>query len=1468
MEKKRMNFIKSLSKSLKFAAPGGVRWRHWLAVCVLLGAAAASLANFSMRKAQAEKLPVAFQGQAAIKYLKRQGSYDSLTEAFQAARRAAEKSPASSQLNGQTATANTGYEMVTKLNQPDFVKDYFAKDDLFGYAVAVSGDFAVVGAQNGDVSGNVDRGAAYVFVRYGTYWAFEQKLTAPNGAAMSEFGAAVAIGGDTIVIGAPNHNQSIGSVYVFARTSEYWSLQKELTPPFGGTRTLFGTSVAISGDTIAVGSPTAEKCAVFVRSGTIWNPQTTLAGSDTVIGDSFGTAVSLTGNSLVVGAPRDGTNTTNEHGSAYVFTRTGTTWSQQQKLTASDVSADDNFGQAVAINGETVIVGVPRDDVGTNEDQGSARVFTRLGGVWTPQQTLLANDGVAADFFGYSVAINGQSAAVGAPARNLFSGTAFVFIRNGISWSQQQRLLPNENTNNDIFGFSVSLSGDTVLAAAPLLPASGATAVEQPMPLQPLLSAQPNSAAVTPNSGALILPQGSVAVFTRTGTNWSQQYRLTAQNAPIGEEYFGTSVAISGNTAVIGASGYNDTIGGAFVFVRSGQFWQFQQILVDGEGLLFDYFGFSVAISGDTIAVGAYGDDVGSVNQGSVSVFVRVGNTWQRQQKLTANDTALGGAVGFSVALDGDTLVAGNLTVNSPQSAYVFTRTDGSWSQRKKLLPSNPGGFFYYGQSVAISGNTIIVGSPGETVNGLTNKGTAYVYTGSGANWTLQARLFNPLGGAGGSFGSNVAISGDTLVIGAPSESVGSVVNAGAAYVFIRAGNSWQQQQRLVADVATPYASLGTSVDIKGNRIVVGESGTERIHSFTRTGNNWSPGTPLMRQDPGTERENFGGSIALTDNHDTILVGAGYDYVSGLEGAGSAYVFSAPSSTCNFAISPTNANFTSSGGTGSITVMASDTTCPWAAQSNVSWITLANFGGTGNGVVGYQVAVNGGNQRTGTITIAGQTFTVTQEALVCSVTINPPTLPAGTVGVNYNQPLTATGGTAPYTYNVMVGALPAGLSLTNGALMGTPTNAETTTFTISTTDANGCIATRAYTLTINQAGTNAGLRFYPLARPVRLLDTRAGQSGCDAPGAMIAGGTSRTQAAAGRTCSGLTIPANAKALVGNITTVESGGGHLTLYPSDAAQPLVANSNFGPNEILNNVFTVGLGADGAFKIFVTSSTNVVVDITGYYAPPSAGGLYFHPLPRPIRVLETRQGQPGCTTTGVPIQGGFDQAQLATITCNGVTIPSSARAIVGNATSLNSGAGFLTLYPQGASRPFVASSNFTAGQIMNAPFTVALGAMGEFMIFPTTNTDLVVDVMGYYSDQLNDANGVGLLFNPLPAPVRLLETRVGQSGCYTPGAPLAAGSTRQQQARGACGGQTIAATAQAIVGNATVVFPSAVGYLTFWPNGATQPLVATTNFTSGQVFNRHFTVGLGATGLFNIFAAAQTDLVIDVSGYFAP
>ena len=437
----------------------------------------------------------------------------------------------------------------------------------------------------------------------------------------------------------------------------------------------------------------------------------------------------------------------------------------------------------------------------------------------------------------------------------------------------------------------------------------------------------------------------------------------------------------------------------------------------------------------------------------------------------------------------------------------------------------------------------------------------------------------------------------------------------------------------------------------------------------------------------------------------------------------------------------------------------------WEAISNANWITIASSGGraagTGSGSFGYVVApYEGACSRTGTITVeipgGGQppllsvTRTVTQTGTGLSIT--PLTLPNGFLGVHYSQSLTASGSAPPYTFTVSSGTLPPGLSLSSGGVLsGTPATAGTFNFTVNVADAQGCMGTKVYPLTI--AG-GSGLQFYPLPSPVRLLETRSGFSGCTNPGVPIEANSTFTLPA--RTaCVG--VPANAAAVTGNITVVPSGAGYLTLFPSDAAQPTVANSNFGVGEITNNVFTVGLGATGpdagAFKIFASATTHVIVDVTGYYAPPATGGLYFHPLATPVRLLETRAGFTGCFAPGAQLIGtgnpNADPSQDLAVQgrspipspCN--SIPASAQVLVGNATSvLPGGLGYLTIYPSGGNRPVVASSNYAGTDVINGPFAVKLGADGKFKIYTLVTTDLVVDILGYYSEEAVDANGAGL------------------------------------------------------------------------------------------------------------------------------
>jgi hypothetical protein len=280
-----------------------------------------------------------------------------------------------------------------------------------------------------------------------------------------------------------------------------------------------------------------------------------------------------------------------------------------------------------------------------------------------------------------------------------------------------------------------------------------------------------------------------------------------------------------------------------------------------------------------------------------------------------------------------------------------------------------------------------------------------------------------------------------------------------------------------------------------------------------------------------------------------------------------------------------------------------------------------------------------------------------------------------------------------------------------------------------------------------------------------------------------------------------------------------------------------------------------------------------------------GLYFHPLPSPVRLLETRPPFTGCFAPGMKLIGTGDQNADPNLDlllqgqsplpspCN--SIPATAQVLVGNATTvLPSGGGYLTIYPSGATRPVIASSNYAGNDVINGPFAVKLGADGKFKVYTFATTDLVIDILGYFSAEATDANGQGLFFTPLASPARLLETRPDfptfpLTGCFRTNAPLGSGQIYTQAGRGTC---TVPVAARALVGNATVVNPIAGGFLTFWPSDApTQPTVATSNFPAPVIFgyNRHFIVGLGNTdGAFKMFAQFQTDLIVDISGYFAP
>jgi hypothetical protein len=437
---------------------------------------------------------------------------------------------------------------------------------------------------------------------------------------------------------------------------------------------------------------------------------------------------------------------------------------QQAYIKASNTGEYDAFGQVVAVSGDTMVIGAPYE---------------------------------ASNATG----VNGNQTNNLAP----YSGAAYVFVRTGGVWLQQAYLKASNTGENDNFGYSVAISGDIIVVGAPS-ESSAATGVNG--------NQNDNSA---PYSGAAY-------VFVRNGTNWSQQAYVKASNTGEGDG-FGLSVAISGDTIVVGAPSEssaatgvngdqnNDSTpgaGAAYTFVRSGGVWAQQAYLKASNPDENDYFGERVAISGDTVVVGA-------VQESSAATGVNGDQ---------GNNSALGAG-----------------------AAYVFVRSGLTWSQQAYLKASNPDEYDFFGISVAVSGNTVVVGAYGESssavgVNGdqddnsAFGAGAAYVFVRNGMTWSQQAYLKASNTGEGDNFGDSVAISGNTVVVGADyedsnatgangNEGDGSAYDSGAAYVFVRSGANWSQAAYLKASNTESYDFFGYPASVSGSTVVVGAYGED-----------------------------------------------------------------------------------------------------------------------------------------------------------------------------------------------------------------------------------------------------------------------------------------------------------------------------------------------------------------------------------------------------------------------------------------------------------------------------------------------------------------------------------------------------------------------------------------------------------------------------------------------------------------
>ena len=855
--------------------------------------------------------------------------------------------------------------------------DPVVRGDGFGISVAADGDTAVVGAYQDDDATNDNSGSAHVFTRSSSAapWSWSAKLTASDAAANDEFGIAVAVDGDTIVVGAHQNDSNKGAAYVFTRSSSAasWSWSAKLTASDAAANDEFGIAVAVDGDTVVVGAHQndSNKGAAYVftkpESGG-WADATEtakLTASDAAANDEFGISVAVHGETVVVGAHQnDADDQDNNEGAGYVFTKPESGgWAdatETAKLTASDAAANDEFGISVAVHGETVVVGAHKYDVGGGTEKanaGAAYVFIKpISGPWadgTETPKLIASDATRGDGFGISVAVDDDedTIVVGAylddhtdDAGNTIgsAGSAYVFTQDSNGWSQKTKLTGPSRGKGDWLGYSVAVAGGTVLAGAYQSSISG-----------------PDSGAVylwtVPQWADIANSDATTTSHTVTGLTNRVEYSLQVRAVdkvegagagppsdplramPLKPKPAVPTVlsAVAGDSQV--ELSWDDPAGGSPPIINY-QLWQHAEhpTLTADTRTANDEFGYAVAIDGDTAVVGMPGEDSPD-NSGAAFVFTRDQGTgkWSPSPvaRLRASDPGTQYRFGLSVAVHEDTSNGDTIVVGAPDhssskgAAYVFSEPSGGWvndvgedhaTETARFLASDGAAADEFGNSVAVVGNTIVVGAYLDDDNG-DSSGSAYVFDEPSGGWANDTDSDDAdgefdhttetvkLSGSSGfdNFGRSVAIDGDTIVVGASGDDSGT----GSAFVFIKPATGWANSSGTEVAKLTAYFGSGSdggdrfgrSVAIDGGTIVVGAYGddgdTGSAYVFTKPDTGWanSPGTETAQLTASDRSggDEFGRSVSV--DGDTVVVGAHKDNIGGgTDIEGSSYVFTKP----------------------------------------------------------------------------------------------------------------------------------------------------------------------------------------------------------------------------------------------------------------------------------------------------------------------------------------------------------------------------------------------------------------------------------------------------------------------------------------------------------------------------------------------------------------------------------------------
>jgi len=881
----------------------------------------------------------------------------------------------------------------------------------FGSVIAVSGDTLVIGArrEGGTVTSTLASpntlciwcGAVYIYERQGGQWVLTDYLKAYNAEKYDQFGASVAIEGDTLLVGAPNEDSlpgasytqtlvsdntggdNIGAVYVYTRSAGVWNFAQLVKPTGAEGSPTFGGVTALQGDTFVAGAADENyqrgAAYVFTRSGGAFSQAALLTASDGATGNRLGESVAYSGTTILAGAPLGDAPTPADSGAAYVFTGAGASWTEQAKLVAGDPLANARFGNAVDLDGDSAVIGA----AGWTSNQGKAYVFVRSGTAWSQQQRLEAGD-TQANRLGASVSIRGDQVAVGAPDTREGGGTpgaVRVFARSGGAWTLEQSLLGTAQTSAGL-GVAVRLIDD------------GGT---------------PGLLASTSNSSAGGTGIESVRIFRRTGT-------AATPYVPVGDlsrlpstaqAFFGAVVAVDGDLAVVGVPsmwqlrgstfpGDFGRVGAAYVYARSGAEWTLRQALtITPLGGDTAAFGTSVAINGNTIVIGAPGERAAlspGCPTGAAYVYVVSPTSIDLQQRIGIdNATACNQAFGRSLSLDGDTLAVGAPFTSNPGLSnnfgrvFVYTRSGSTWTKQQEIVDAAPPGTADdFGNYVILRGDGLVIGTRRSVTSGYVPY--VAVATRSGSTWSIVQRIVEPPGTslpfAAGEFGLSLAWSGTTLAIGAARHgSEGGSSGNGRVYLYEGAPGTFALAQTLrQADGTNTSTSsrFGAALAISGDRLLVGAPDTTfqasgfplgGAYAYERAAGTWRLAARIRGTSPDDTTFGFSGPLTGSPQGGSPLAYAGGQLIIGIprsngqapfaaQNVGAAAVHPVPRpTTLSLGADPTLAavnetvsarwSLTSPGGapSGDVTVVASSgETCTAPASAGACTLTFTRTG--------------------------------------------------------------------------------------------------------------------------------------------------------------------------------------------------------------------------------------------------------------------------------------------------------------------------------------------------------------------------------------------------------------------------------------------------------------------------------------------------------------------------------------------